>query len=270
MNEVVQGDSLAGLQGLADDSVDLIIADPPYNLSKGSRIEVRGQTKLPGMGGDWKKAMEQWDDMPLHEYFAFTMTWLSECRRVLKPTGSIWMFGSYHNIGVVNVGCQLTGIELINEVIWYKRNAFPNLAGRRLTASHENILWGHSGGDKNRKYFFDYEFSKNGDFSYDGLKSSGKQMRTVWDIPNNKARSEIAFGKHPTQKPLRLLRRMILMSSQEDDLVLVPFAGAGSECVAALELNRRFIGMEIDPTFVDIANRRLEEASQTVEQRNLF
>lgn len=259
LNIVINQDCIEGMKTLEDNTVDLIIADPPYNLSKGGEWKWDNSVKLAGMGGNWNKVMESWDNMSLSEYFAFTITWLTEAQRILKPTGSMWIFGTYHNIGIINVVCQLLNIEIINEVIWYKRNAFPNLSGRRLTASHETILWCNKGGKK-REYYFDYDYSKNGNFDYDFLKQPGKQMRTVWDISNNKEKRELEYGKHPTQKPLRILKRMIQLSSREGDIMLTPFLGAGSECVAAKELGRNYIGYEIDPQYVDITHKRLENA----------
>lgn len=259
LNIVINQDCIEGMKTLEDNTVDLIIADPPYNLSKGGEWKWDNSVKLAGMGGNWNKVMESWDNMSLSEYFAFTITWLTEAQRILKPTGSMWIFGTYHNIGIINVVCQLLNIEIINEVIWYKRNAFPNLSGRRLTASHETILWCNKGGKK-REYYFDYDYSKNGNFDYDFLKQPGKQMRTVWDISNNKEKRELEYGKHPTQKPLRILKRMIQLSSREGDIMLTPFSGAGSECVAAKELGRNYIGYEIDPQYVDITHKRLENA----------
>lgn len=256
------------MQSLPDMSVDLIIADPPYNLSKGSEVSIGATRKLPGMGGAWSKAMEDWDNLELEEYLTFTLAWLRQTKRILKPTGSMWIFGSYHNIGIVNVACQILELEIINEVVWYKKNAFPNLAGRRLTASHETMLWVHTGTEKSRKYYFDYDYSKLGDFAYDSLKSPGKQMRTVWEISNNKERRELAFGKHPTQKPLRILKRIIQLASAEGDLVFTPFAGAGSECLAALETGRQYLGVEIDAGYVEIAQNRLENA-QIVTSSNI-
>ncbi|HOW23790.1 MAG TPA: site-specific DNA-methyltransferase [Sedimentibacter sp.] len=259
LNIIINQDCIEGMNTLEDNTVDLIIADPPYNLSKGGEWKWDNSVKLAGMGGNWNKVMESWDNMSLSEYFTFTITWLTEAQRILKPTGSMWIFGTYHNIGIINVVCQLLNIEIINEVIWYKRNAFPNLAGRRLTASHETILWCNKGGKK-REYYFDYEYSKNGNFDYDSLKQPGKQMRTVWDISNNKEKRELEYGKHPTQKPLRILKRMIQLSSREGDVMLTPFSGAGSECLAAKELGRSYVGYEVDPQYVDIAHKRLEHA----------
>ncbi len=218
--------------------------------------------------------MQDWDNYSFESYMIFTQEWLKEAQRIMKTTGSMWIFGTYHNIGIINVFCQALGIEIINEVIWYKRNAFPNLAGRRLTASHETILWCNKGGKK-REYYFNYEYSKVGDFSYDELKAPGKQMRTVWDISNNKEKFELAYGKHPTQKPIRILKRMIKLASKEGDIMLTPFAGSGSECVSAKMTGRKYIGIEIDKSYCDIAETRLshiEENEDSVEQitLNLF
>lgn len=255
-NLIICGDCLVKMANLPNESIDLIIADPPYNLSKGGIWKWDNSVELHGMGGNWNKVMEDWDNYSFGSYFSFTKRWLSEAKRVLKPTGSMWIFGTYHNIGIINVICQMLGIEIINEVIWYKKNAFPNLAGRRLTASHETILWCNKGGKK-REYFFDYEYSKYGDFSYDSLKSPGKQMRTVWDISNNKKKEELVYGKHPTQKPIRILTRMIKLSSKKGDIILAPFSGVGSECVAAKMTGRQYIGIELEDEYCRIAEERL-------------
>lgn len=251
-------DCIDGMKQIPSDSVDIGIADPPYNLSKGGNWAWDNSTQLPGFGGDWSKVMAKWDDMPLADYFRFTMTWLGELKRIVRPTGSMWIHGTYHNIGVINFALQLLEIEIINEVVWYKRNSFPNLSGRRLTASHESILWAHTGTEKKRKYYFDYSESKEMAFPEDQLKKPGKQMRTVWDIPNNKKKAETQFGKHPTQKPVRLLNRMLKLSAKEGQLLLVPFAGSGSECVAAKELGIRFLGFENDPEYRKVCHDRLQ------------
>lgn len=257
LNNIYNENCLTGMARLPDNSVDLLIADPPYNLSKGGEWKWDNSAKLDGMGGNWNKANEHWDNMSFEDYWRFTELWLLEAKRLLKPSGSMWVFGTYHNIGIINVMCQKIGIEIINEVIWYKRNAFPNLSGRRLTASHETILWCHSG-TKKREYFFDYNYTKITDFPEDNLKALGKQMRTVWDIPNNKEKSEGQFGRHPTQKPLRVLKRMILLSSKPNDICLVPFSGVGSECVAAKQCSRQYIGFEVDQNYYQISLERLK------------
>jgi len=268
-DEIVDGSCIDLMQGLPESSVDLVIADPPYNLSKGGAWQWDRSVKLPGMGGKWAKAMESWDDIELADYFEFSYSWLREARRVLRPTGSMWVFGTYHNIGIVNVACQALSIEIINEIVWYKRNSFPNLSARRLTASHETILWCHKAATKKREYYFDYENSRQGDYDYDTLKHRGKQMRTVWDIPNNKQPEEIKFGKHPTQKPLRVIKRMIALSTRPGDLVLAPFSGSGTECVAAKELGRHYLGFETEPQYAELARMRLFHAHTSL-QDDLF
>jgi DNA modification methylase len=269
INSVINSDCIQGMRTLPDNCIDIIIADPPYNLSKGGNWQWDNSVVLAGMGGNWNKVMKDWDNMSLGDYLSFTNQWLTEARRILKPTGSMWIFGTYHNIGIINVACQLIGIEIINEAIWYKRNAFPNLSGRRLTASHETILWCNKGGKK-REYYFDYDYSKNGCFDGDLLKTAGKQMRTVWDIPNNKEKQELAFGKHPTQKPIRILKRMLLLASQKGDVMLTPFSGSGSECVAAKMTGRSYIGYEVNTEYCKLAEKRLENCEIEQPQITLF
>ena len=257
LDQVITGDCIEMMSGLPDASFDVAIADPPYNLSKGGYWEWDNRVKLPGFGGDWKKVMEVWDRMPLRDYFLFTMQWLTELKRLVKPTGSIWIHGTYHNIGIVNMALQILDIEIINEIIWFKRNSFPNLSGRRLTASHETILWAHTGTSKKRQYQFNYSTAKMLDCPEDLLKERGKQLRTVWDIPNNKTKDELRYGKHPTQKPVRLLMRMLAISTSPGQLCLVPFAGAGSECVAAKRSGLQYLAFETDPQYTAICKSRL-------------
>ena len=266
---ISNSDCIEGMKAMPSNCVDIIIADPPYNLSKSGDWKWDNSVSFSGMGGSWNITNENWDNMSLDDYFNFSIAWLTEAKRILKPSGSMWIFGTYHNIGIINIVCQMLGIEIINEVIWYKRNAFPNLSGRRLTASHETILWTHSGGKK-RNYYFDYEYSKNGEFAGDGLKSPGKQMRTVWDLSNNKKPDELKYGKHPTQKPIKVLSRMIKLSSRPGDIMLTPFAGAGSECVAAKMTGRHYIGFETEEEYCKISEERLAHTEQENEQMNLF
>ncbi len=140
LNMVHQADCIEAMRQLPDASVDVAIADPPYNASKGGNWKWDNSVPLPGFGGSWSKVMADWDDMSLADYFAFTLSWISEVKRVVRPTGSLWIHGTYHNIGIINFALQIASVEIINEVIWFKRNSFPNLSGRRLTASHETIL----------------------------------------------------------------------------------------------------------------------------------
>lgn len=268
INTIFNMDCLEGMKNMPDNSVDLVIADPPYNLSKGAEWKWDNSVVLKGMGGNWNKVMVDWDNMSFEDYWNFTIQWISEVKRILKPSGSIWIFGTYHNMGIINVICQMLEVEIINEIVWFKRNAFPNLSGRRFTASHETILWAHSGGKK-RQYYYDYEYTKNTDFPEDQIKQVGKQMRTVWDIPNNKSRDELAYGKHPTQKPIRLLKRMILSSTKEGDLVFTPFSGSGSECVAAKMTGRNYCGFELNEEYYNISLERLKNCESNA-QTSLF
>lgn len=258
-------DCVEGMAELRDNSADLLIADPPYNASKGNPLSFRNPRNLPNFGGDWQKIMADWDSLPLFEYWKFTVAWLEQAQRVVRPSGSMWVHGTFHNSGPINFAMQLLGIEIINEVVWYKRNSFPNLSGRRLTASHETILWAHTGVN-GRNYYFDYKGSKLLTDGADNLKKPGKQLRTVWDLPNNKKREELKFGRHPAQKPIRLIKRILRISSKPGQLVVIPFSGMGSECVAAKELDRRFIAFEKDPMYHKLATDRL---SATVRQMEL-
>jgi len=255
-------DCIIGMKSLPNNCIDIAIADPPYNVSKGGEWKWDNSVSLPGFGGNWSKMMQTWDNMPLLDYVNFTAIWLTELKRVVKPTGSLWIHGTYHNIGIINFILQLLEVEIINEIIWYKRNSFPNLAGRRLTASHETILWAHTG--KKREYFFNYTASKDMLCLGDLLRSPGKQMRTVWDIPNNKEREELRFGKHPSQKPIRLLTRILELSAKPGWICLVPFAGVGSECVAAKKQGIRFVAFETNESYIEIANKRINNVSSNL------
>ena len=268
-NNIYNMDCVEGMKSMPDKSVDLIIADPPYNLSKGGSWSWDSNNKLKGFGGDWAKVHAAWDDMTLGDYVSFTLAWLTEAKRILSPKGSMWIHGTYHNSGIINLCLQMLEVEMINEVVWYKRNSFPNLSGRRLTASHESIIWAHTGGPKKREYYFNYETTKTKNYPEDQLKNLGKQMRTVWDIPNNKNRSELSFGKHPTQKPLRLIDRMLDISANKDFLCLSPFSGSGTECVAFKRRGLRYIGFEVEKQYYDLSLQRLNDDKYLLETEQL-
>lgn len=254
-------DSLEGMAALPSQSFDLAIADPPYGASTAATWKIDRGHALAGMGGSWKLASHSWDQLCNIEGFEGTVAFLDELKRLTKPTGSIWVHATYHNAGVVNVACQILGLEIINEVIWYKRNAFPNLSARRLTASHETIFWVHTGG-KQRKYRFNYDEVKAAHFPEDNLKERGKQLRTVWDIPNNKAREELQSGSHPTQKPLRLTERLLLIAGLSGGRLLVPFLGSGTEVIAGLRYGMDCTGFEIDPNYFALACQRVKHETQ--------
>jgi site-specific DNA-methyltransferase (adenine-specific) len=253
---------------LGDDSVDLAIADPPYGASTKRPTNLIADHGLAGFGGAWKAAAHDWDYIGPGEQLELTLSWLSELKRVVKPEGSIWIHGSYHNIGFVNVACQILGLEIINEVVWFKRNAMPNLRGRRLTASHETLLWVHTGGKK-RRYRFNYEVAKDRGYEGDNIKAAGKQMRTVWDIPNNKTKPELNLGGHPTQKPERLIQRLIDISAPDDGLLLSPFAGSGTDMVIAMRNGLRSVGAETEIEYFEMASKRLAAEAES-SQGQLF
>lgn len=253
-----QKDVIEALPQLQDDFFDVCIVDPPYGASTTNNWSYKENTKLKGFGGDWKLTNELWDLLSQNDSFQSTFAWLKEVKRVIKPNGSIWIHSTYHNSGFVNVCCQLLDLEIINEVVWYKRNSFPNLSGRRLTASHETILWVHKGGAKHRDYVFNYEASKEFYSSSDLLKERGKQMRTVWDIPNNKNKDEMLFGSHPTQKPLKVAARILTLCGVKDGRLLVPFVGSGTEMVAGLQYGMSVWGYELEEEYFDLAKKRIK------------
>lgn len=266
---LIKQDVYEGLKNIESDSMDLCIVDPPYGASSKNNWIYGDKCKLKGFGGEWNLENEAWDLLSQNESFTSTYTWLKDLKRIIKIEGSIWIHSTYHNSGFVNVCCQLLGLEIINEIVWYKRNSFPNLSGRRLTASHETILWVHKGGEKKRKYYFNYEASKAYHSSSDMLKEVGKQMRTVWDIPNNKSKEEMQFGSHPTQKPIKVAERILALCGVEGGNLLVPFAGSGTEMVAGVNFGMNVTGFEIEDEYIDIATKRLKSALEK-RQNTLF
>lgn len=261
--ELYLQDALQGMSELPDKSFDLAICDPPYGAASSAKWNYDGDKKINGFGGNWKLNSEEWDLLTGNEIFKSSYQWLSQLKRLVKPTGSIWIHSTYHNAGFVNVVCQILGLEIINEVAWYKRNAFPNLSQRRLTASHETILWVHTGGEK-RKYNFNYDDVKKAKFAGDNMKEADKQLRTVWDIPNNKNKDELRFGTHPTQKPLRVSERLMLISGIKGGKLLVPFAGSGTEMIAGMKYGMHAVGFETSEEYFELAKERI-----TVEENNL-
>lgn len=255
MKEVIQGDCVEEMQKMEESSVDLIIADPPYNASHG--IDAEYEEK------NWEKLDESWDTFTKEDYFKFTQLWISEAKRILKEGGSIFVFGSYHNIGFVNVTFQKLNMDMLNEIIWYKRDAFPNVACTRLTASHETILWAYKGDNKN--YTFNYDWIKETDWPHCSFDEPDKQVRTVWNIPKTRKKEETEHGKHPTQKPRSVVDRLLKMASNEGDVVLDPFAGSGTTLVSAKEYGREYIGIEMEEEYVELAEKRLENTDEKTE-----
>lgn len=242
-------DSLAVLAELQDDSVDMIFADPPYMLSNDGFTCQAGRMVSVNKGR-WDKSNGFENDLIFHE------AWISECRRILKPGGTIWISGTYHSIYQCGFLLQKLKFHLLNDITWFKPNASPNLSCRFFTASHETMLWARK--DKKAKHTFNYEAMKNGSFPEDRMKKADVQMRSVWSIPTP-AGVEKDQGKHPTQKPLALLKRIIAASTNDSDLIVDPFNGSGTTGIAATVIgNRRYIGIEINPEYVDLTIKRYE------------
>jgi site-specific DNA-methyltransferase (adenine-specific) len=254
---IIHGDAIEGMKKLPGKYFDLAICDPPYGAASENKWNYDAKKSIAGFGGDWKLNNEAWDLLSGNENFNMTFIWLKEIKRLVKPSGSLWIHATYHNSGFVNVCCQLLGIEIINEVIWYKRNAFPNLSARRLTASHETIIWAHTG-EKKREYYFNYEEIKKASFIEDKLKEAGKQLRTVWDIPNNKTKDELESGTHPTQKPMRLTERLMLISAQKGGKLLIPFSGSGTEIIAGLIYDMEVTAFEINQEYYELSLKRID------------
>lgn len=244
-----QGDCRWWLDRFPAESVDCIVADPPYFLSNGGLTLAAGGSTVCDKGS-WDRSAGALND------WAFHLSWIAACRRVLKPAGTLWISGTSHSIYQCGLTLQQFGFRLLNEVIWFKPNAVPNLSCRVLTASHETLLWARK--DPKSRHVFNYRALKDGDWAGDNLKRPGKQMRSVWSIPPAGS-SEKRHGRHPTQKPLALLTRMLLASTRPGDLVLDPFCGSGTSGVAALQLGRKFIGIEREAVFLKLAARRLAE-----------
>lgn len=270
LDTIYNQDCVTGMQEhIPDNSIDIIIADPPYNLNRGKQAnysfdhaKAKGRSKKSiDSVATVDSSNQDWDTFSYDEYIDFSVSWLTEAYRVLKPEGSMWIFGTYHNMGIINVVLHQLGYHFINEVIWYKRNATPNLTCRNLTASHENMYWV----SKSTAYNFNYDWTRTADLPDDSFKKEGKQMRTVWDVPQNKNKDELKFGKHPTQKPLSIITRMLQVSALPGMVFLTPFAGSGSECIAAKTLGLSYIGFEISPEYISLAQNRLADIQKGTE-----
>lgn len=235
----------------------MIFADPPYNLSNGGTSVHAGQ-RVSVNKGNWDVSKGPKED------FEFHLKWISACHRILKPNGTIWISGTYHSIYACGYALQLLDFRILNDISWFKPNAAPNLGCRMFTASHETLIWASK--SKKAKHTFNYEQMKYGEFPEDAIKKPNKQMRSLWSM-TTPARSEKKFGKHPTQKPERLLDRIILASTNIGDVVLDPFAGSATTGVAALSLYRRFIGVDLEKKYLkNLAIPRLEEYQKGIKK----
>ncbi|MFZ0421687.1 MAG: site-specific DNA-methyltransferase [Xanthobacteraceae bacterium] len=244
---IVVGDCVAEMAKLPAGSVDLVFADPPYNLQLAGDLTRPDDSRVDAVDDDWDKfsSFAAYDD--------FTRAWLMACRRVMKPSATLWVIGSYHNIFRVGTVLQDLGFWILNDIVWRKSNPMPNFRGRRFTNAHETLIWAARDAEK-RNYTFNYEALKAG--------NEDVQMRSDWFIPlcTGEERLKGQDGKklHPTQKPEALLARVILSASRPDDLVLDPFSGTGTTGAVAHRLRRRFIGIERDKDYAKAAQQRID------------
>lgn len=239
-------DSLVLLKKLPSEKFDMIFSDPPYFLSNGTFTCQNGKM-VSVKKGDWDISTS------LKEAFDFHLQWLKECKRLLKPNGTIWVSGTYHSIYQCGLIIQSLDYKILNDIIWFKPNASPNLSCRFFTASHENLIWARK--DAKKPHTFNYALMKKSEWKNDSYKKPNSQMRSVWDIQTT-PKSEKIYGKHPTQKPKELLRRIILASTKEKDLILDPFTGSSTTGVVAVECNRRFVGIDKEKEFLDLSLKR--------------
>lgn len=242
-------DSLKLLEQLPENSIDMIFADPPYNLSNGG-FTVHAGRMVSVNKGDWDKSKGFQDDYDFH------YKWLDACRRVLKPHGTLWVSGTYHSIYQCGHAIQSLGYHVLNDVSWFKPNASPNLSCRFFTASHETLIWARK--DKKAKHIFNYDLMKDGSWPEDFLKKPNLQMRSVWAMGTPKP-DEKKYGKHPTQKPINLLRRIVLASTKEGDVVLDPFTGSSTTGLAAISNGRKFIGIDTEKKYLDLSVQRFKD-----------
>src|SRR5712692_9489626 len=243
---ILIGDCVAEMARLPAESVDLVFADPPYNLQLQGDLKRPDDSRVDAVDDDWDKfsSFAAYDD--------FTRAWLLACRRVMKPAATLWVIGSYHNIFRVGAILQDIGFWILNDVIWRKSNPMPNFRGRRFTNAHETMIWAARGADA-KAYTFNYEALKAG--------NDDVQMRSDWTLPlcTGEERLKAPDGKklHPTQKPEALLARVLLAASRPGDLVLDPFLGSGTTGAVAKRLNRRFIGIEREKAYARAAQARI-------------
>jgi site-specific DNA-methyltransferase (adenine-specific) len=243
-----QADCLDFLSTIKENSVDMVFADPPYLLSNGG-FTCNGGRMVSVNKGEWDVSNGLKSD------FQFHLDWIRECRRILKPGGTIWISGTYHSIYQCGFALQVNKFHILNDIAWFKPNASPNLSCRFFTASHETLIWARK--DKKAKHKFNYEAMKKGSWPEDFFKKQNLQMRSVWAIYPPK-KDEKLFGKHPTQKPIELLSRIILASTDKGELVLDPFTGSSTTGLAAFLHGRKFVGIDLDKKYLDLSVKRFE------------
>ena len=231
------GDTFKILRSIPKESVDMIFADPPYFLSNDG-ITCQGGKMVSVNKGEWDKSPDK------HK---FNRRWIKACKRVLKPDGTIWISGTYHNIYSIGMALEQEGFKILNNITWQKTNPPPNLACRCFTHSTETIIWAKKN-EKKARHLFNYQLMKD--------MNGGKQMKDVWTGPLTPP-SEKLEGKHPTQKPLYLLEKIILSSTEEGATVLDPFCGSSTTGVMACRLNRKYIGIDNNEEFIELSRRRI-------------
>ncbi len=238
------GDSLKILKDLKANSIDLIFADPPYNLSGETFMTCKNGRPIKCDKGEWDK---------IENLQEFNRLWIKECIRILKDNGTLWISGTLHNHPNIGVILKELNLWIINDIIWYKPNATPLIQKNRFVPSTE-LIWVAA---KSKKYYFNYEIAKS--------LNNGKQMRNLWEIPAERHKTP-----HPTEKPEKLVERIILIGSKEGDTILDPFMGSGTTGVVAKKYNRNFVGIEIDENFFEIAKERIENVDPLLEYAKII
>ena len=253
-NSILHGDSLELLKQIPDKSIDLVFADPPYNLQLKDTLYRPDQTTVEAVTNDWDK----FDTY--QAYDNFSLLWLKESKRVLRDGGALWVIGSYHNILRLGTSIQNLGFWILNDIIWHKTNPMPNFRGTRFTNAHETLLWCTTA--RKAKYTFNYQNLKE--------LNEGKQMRSDWHIPicagKERLRESNNQRSHPTQKPEALLYRILVSSTNKGDIVLDPFLGSGTTAVMAKKLQRNFIGFEQDKEYIKLAKKRLKQTKVLADE----
>ncbi len=245
VNRIIQGDCVQIMEGLPEGSVDMVFADPPYNLQLKGELRRPDESLVDAVDDEWDQFSS------LEAYDAFTRAWLQAAHRALKDTGTLWVIGSYHNIYRIGAILQDLGFWILNDVVWRKSNPMPNFRGRRLTNAHETMLW-CAKGEKNKGYTFNYEALK--------VLNDDVQMRSDWLLPicsGNERLKEDGQKAHSTQKPESLLHRILVTATRDNDVVLDPFFGTGTTGAVAKRLGRRFIGIEREEKYCRLAQNRI-------------
>jgi modification methylase len=251
-NQILLGECVETMKSLPAASVDMVFADPPYNLQLDGALLRPNNSKVDGVEESW----DRFDGF--RDYDRFTRAWLKAARRVLKPDGSLWVIGSYHNIFRVGTILQDLGYWFLNDIIWRKTNPMPNFRGRRFTNAHETLIW--CARDKESRYRFNYEAMK--------ALNDDLQMRSDWLLPlctGAERLKEDGRKAHPTQKPEALVYRAVVAATEVGDLILDPFFGSGTTGAVAKKLGRDYIGIDSDPNYVKLANRRLAQVRQPAD-----